>query len=211
MGKLVNNTIILQHLLSSHGMGCVPWVQLTIVRHLEYCKMHSMDFQLMVGDSPESENDTGHWDEVRNIIRFMLMGYDSVIYLDADCIIADVNTDLRDACTSDKIGAVWHDLSYHNPDWSHYNVGALYINNSIITRDFMYRWLSKWPGKPDWPWFDNGEFNILARDCNVIERIDNKWNAGHVSPSDHPVVLGLHGFPDRYEAIKTKMKELEGA
>jgi hypothetical protein len=204
-----NDTLLFQHVHSNSG--CMQWVALTAPRTLEYCRVHEIDYRLLVGDLRGYRGGNGHWTVVELIKDFIIAGYDNVIYFDADCIIANLNADLREACKQDKIGAVWHDLSYHDPDWSHFNVGALYISCSGLVAAFVDEWLSQRPGLPDNPWWEQGVFNRLGRERNIINKLDNRWNAGHVSPSDHPVVLGLHGFPDRYVSMKKRLKELEDA
>jgi hypothetical protein len=201
-----NDTILFQHLLSNSG--CHEWITLTIPRTLKYCVAHKIDFRLVMGDIPP--NEPGHWAVPQLILDYMDLGYKNVVYLDADCIVGDVNRDMRDACVPDKIGAVWHNLSYLTPDWSCYNVGALYVSSSPKVRGFVSEWLAKRPGSSEWPWWENGEFNILGKKMDIINCLDNSWNAGHVSPSDHPVVMGLHGLPDRLESIKKRMQELDG-
>ena len=54
-------------------------------------------------------------------------------------------------------------------------------------------------------------FGNVGAEMGIINKLDNAWNAGHVSPSDHPVVLGLHGLRDRYATMKRLVKELEEA
>ena len=204
-----NDTLIFQHVHSNSG--CMQWVALTLPRHLHYCLLHKIDYQLIAADQHGYAGGRGHWTVAEKIRDFIFMGYQNIIYLDADCIIADMETDLRKACVPDKIGSVWHNLSYHNPDWSHFNAGALYVSCTGIVAAFVDEWLLQFPGSPDNPWWDQGVFNSLGRARNIINQLDNKWNAGHVSPSDKPVVLGLHGFPDRYVAMQRKMKELDNA
>jgi hypothetical protein len=136
--------------------------------------------------------------------------YPFVIYLDADCIVADLDADPCQAFVKGKIGAVWHNLSYHDPDWSHFNVGALYASSTPETIQFVTDWLARYPGVPDFPWWENGEFNKLGTERDIIHKLDNAWNAGHVSPAEHKIIWGLHGIPDRQESIRKAVAELEG-
>ena len=172
-----------------------------------------MDYKLIIGNigtlSPDGE--FGHWICAELIREYLKLDYKYIIYLDADTIIADLTVDLREACVPDKIGAVWHDLHYLTPDLSHFNVGALYISNTPLIREFVDRWLAGYPGTRDFPWLDQGVFGNVGAEMGIINKLDNAWNAGHVSPSDHPVVLGLHGLRDRYATMKRLVKELEEA
>ena len=203
-----NDTLIFQHIHSNSD--CLQWVALTAPITLEYCLAHKMDYQLVARDlgdlSPKGE--WGHWIVPQLVREFFDLGYENIIYLDADTIIADSTVDLRDACKPDMIGAVQHNLKYHNPDWSHFNVGALYISTTAKVRNFVDMWLAGYPGTRTFPWLDQGVFGRIGAEMGIINHLDNRWNAGHVSPSDNPIVLGLHGFPDRYEAMKREVEKI---
>jgi hypothetical protein len=69
-------------------------------------------------------------------------------------------------------------------------------------------WLAGYPGTRAFPWLDQGVFGRIGAEMGIINHLDNRWNAGHVSPSDNPIVLGLHGFPDRYEAMKREVEKI---
>ena len=205
-----NDTIVFQHIHSSSA--CFRWLSLTLPRTMLYCRDHQMDYQLVARDFGELSPhgvEAGHWSVPVLIKEFMGLEYRNIIYLDADTIIADMTADLRQACVSDKIGAVWHNLSMLTPDISHFNVGALYVSNTTLIQEFIDRWLAGYPGTQEFPWLDQGVFGRVGAEMSIINKLDNKFNAGHVSPSDHPVVLGLHGLRDRYSTMKQKIVELE--
>jgi hypothetical protein len=199
--KTTNDTLIFQHVLSNSV--CARWLAVTAPVTLEYCLAHKMDFRLVAADLSSLPGGPGHWAVPKLIREFMDMGYANIIYLDADTLIADRSTDLREAIKPDTIGVVWHSLFKHNRNLSHFNVGALYVSNTEKVRKFVDQWLASLPGIPDFPWWEQGVFNKLGLEMKIIERLDNKWNAENgVSPSNHPVVLGFHGFPDQLGAIK---------
>jgi hypothetical protein len=194
-----NDTLLFQHIISDSA--CRTWLAETETITKLYCIEHTIDYQQIesnVGGFPGK----GHWAVPYLIRQFMDRGYEKIIYLDADCVIMDTSVDLREAVVKEKIGAVWHNLSYNVPDWSHFNVGALYVSNTMRVRQFVNHWLARAPGTADFPWWEQGIFNKLGTKMGIIEHLDNKWNAGHVSPSDRPIVMGLHGIPDRIGAIK---------
>src|SRR5271157_4985496 len=196
-----NNVLMFQHVHSNSG--CMRWLAFTLPRTMEYCRTHQMDYQLIVRNQCELSpaGECGHWIVPQLIKEFLPLGYQYLIYLDADTIIADMTADLRDACQGDKIGAVWHNLSFLTPDISHYNVGALYISTSPVICEFVDQWLAGYPGTRDFPWLDQGVFGIVGARLGIINHLDNKYNAGHVSPSTNPIVMGLHGLRDRYSKI----------
>ncbi len=197
-----NDTIIFQHILSNSEY--MQAAEFTVPRALRYCRLHKMDYRLIVGRVTKYAGMDGHWEVPALFDDFLEQGYQNVIYFDSDTLISNLEPDMRTACVSGKIGAVWHDLSYW-PEFDHscYNVGALYATNSPEVRDFVKQWMECAPGSGEWPWWENGAFNVLGGQMDVINRLDNCWNAQEtVSPSDHPVVSGFHGMANRIEVMR---------
>ena len=184
-----NDAILIQHVTG--GYEGANMYKLTTPRNIEYCLKHKMDYELMIAGETIG---AGDWEKVRLMRVAMELPYKYVIWLDCDTIIIDMKADLRDGCPPGKIGACRHVLT--NPPYSinldHLNVGAIYISNCEETRKWMDYWLEGFPGFPEAPWFEQGEFNKRAGD--MVVPIDAKWNAtGQVNPSPNPVVLGFHG------------------
>lgn len=206
----MNDTIIFQHVLSNSP--CCEWLALTTPITLQYCLKHHMDYHCIVGTMNEMP---GHWDVPLLIKSFMDLKYTNVIYLDADTVIVDSNVDMREAIVTDKIGAVWHDMVRTEGDLSHFNVGALYVANTAKVRYFVDLWIAKKPGNSmnKFPLtFEQGVFNTFGTEMIIIHKLDNKWNAEiGISPSDHAVVQGFHGFPNQLEAIRNSVEGVEKA
>ena len=208
---MISDTVMFQHV---HGSSeCEEWLELTVPLTLRYCRRWKIDYYLINSDLWIGADVPGHWALPEQIMEFMCQDYKNIIYLDADCIVYDQNVDPRDAIVPGHIGAVWHDLAYHAPDWSHFNDGALYVSVSPETRRFVEVWnslrpgfLTEFEGLPD-SWWEQGVMNVLGRATGTLKKIDNRWNAGHVSPSDSPVIYGLHGLPDRLENIQLRVEE----
>ena len=126
------------------------------------------------------------------LIRQGLRGYQSVVWLDADTLITDMETDLRDAIQLEKIGACWHRI----PQMDHWNVGALYLDDCEAVRDFVDQWLAEYPGLND-GWMEQGAFNRLALQSKTVVTLSDKWNATlDVNMVPDAVVLGFHGQGD---------------
>ena len=205
-----NDTLMFQHIYS--GTEAWAWCALTLPRHLRYCFRHQMDFEFSMADPAHPEfqkHDVGHWAIPYLLRQFMERDYKWIIYMDHDAFVVDMAVDLREACVQDKIGMVWHDLAYHKPDWSHFNDGVLYVSNTPLVRAFVDEWLAGYPGDKRFPWLEQGTLNRLGAKRGIINRIDNKWNAGHVSPAENKVVWGLHGMPDRLGHMKLAVEEVE--
>jgi hypothetical protein len=174
----------------------------------EYCKRHDIaywDFVL----NPRSDFDPlqGSWGKIELIRRAMAEDYEYIIWLDADTLITDFNTDLRDAIQPGKIGACWHRI----PQLSHWNVGALYVSNTAETRAFIDEWLASYPPPAD-DWMEQGVFNRMAMKSKTVVTLSDKWNATlDVNMVPDVVVLGFHGQGDteyRINIMKQTMDKL---
>jgi glycosyltransferase involved in cell wall biosynthesis len=188
---------------------------LTANRNIAYCTAHGMDYQAIYADIDGYDNTKPEelgWGKVALIRKAMNVNrYKNIIWLDADTIIADISVDLRDACTPDKIGAVWHELRQNDAILKHWNVGVLAVSNTELTRKFMDGWLKEFPGKPDFPWFEQGVFNRLGEDMGIIHTLGAEWNSvDYVNPHPHPIIMGFHGYQDRLNVMKTALAKLEG-
>lgn len=207
-----NDTLLIQQVCrnSDHAL----MLALTAKRNMEYCHAHRIDYQTIMADTDrynsEDPAERG-WGKVALLRKAMnLVHYKNVIWLDADTIIADLGADLRDACTEGKIGAVWHDLKQGGMVLGHYNVGMLAVSNTEQTRKFFDEWLTKFPGTPEFPWFEQGEFNKLGVEQDIIFRLPAAWNSvDYVNPVPHPFIMGFHGYGDRLNVMKVALAKLE--
>ena len=209
--RLFTDTVLFQHIYSYSDYASI--LALTMPRTIMYCYKFKIDYRFVMGEVEGDAREGGHWANIYLMREFMQMGYKNVIYLDADTIICNLNTDIREAIVEDKVGAVWHNSHEGERDLSHYNAGAFYASNTYKTRAFLDKWISQKPGQTlsKFPLcYEQGAFRIIGDEMGVINRLDNQWNAeAGVSPSDHPVVLGFHGFKDVYGCMSITLKDLE--
>lgn len=170
----------------------VKMLELISPRHSEYCKNHDIDYACSPSNPlPYLDPKKGSWAKIELISRALAAGYKNVIWLDADTLIKDMKVDLRDGCIDDGIGACWHRI----PQLHHWNVGALYISNTERVRNFITEWIGMYPGTDGW--FEQGVFNKMAMQSNIVNTISDKWNAT-INYTEVPdaVVLGYHGAGD---------------
>ena len=136
----------------------------------------------------------------------MEQGYEYIVWLDPDALIKDLNTDLRLGCV-DGIGVCWHRI----PQLHHWNVGVMYVKNSIESKKFIDEWIETYPGITGW--MEQGEFNRLAMQRKVVQTISDRWNATlNYSMVPDAVVLGFHGYgsaQQRLEAMKSTLESAE--
>lgn len=176
----------------------VAMLELTREHHGSYCDQWGFNYWCLIENSiPGSDPEKGSWSKVE-LIRQGLKDYQSVIWLDADTLIVDLQADLRDAIHLGKIGACWHRI----PQMDHWNVGALYVDNCQETKDFIAEWLASYPGPND-GWMEQGVFNRLALQSKTVVTLSDKWNATlDVNMVPDAVVLGFHGQGDTKQRIQ---------
>jgi hypothetical protein len=201
----MNNAILIQH---AYKGEFEPMLELTRARNEAYCQAHNFDYWCECYDDPRWPVEHGGWVKIDLIQKAMKAGYEYIVWLDADAMIADMETDLRDAIQPNRIGACWHRI----PQLNHWNVGVLYLDNSPETRGFISDWLASY-SEPKDGWKEQGVFNRMAMKSKTVVTLSDKWNATiNVSMVPDAVVLGFHGAGNaqqRYGLMKQALAELE--
>jgi hypothetical protein len=205
----MNNAILIQQVYPNEDAAYIEMLTLTRERNKEYCLRWQMDYQCLESASSVKYADAkvGAWSKVE-LIKFALnKTYQYIIWLDADALIKDMDTDLRDGCI-DGIGACWQRI----PQLNHWNVGVLYVANTQPVSDFIEDWLAGYPGLGD-GWNEQGVFNKLAMNSRVVQTISDRWNSTlNYSMVPDAVILGYHGYGDanqRLNAMQDTLKTLE--
>jgi hypothetical protein len=206
----MNNAVLIQQisLTDLYPGSYIPAIELTKERNEEYCKKFNFDYLLLMGEGDLKYADVtkGGWAKIELIQRAMEQGYEYIVWLDADALIKDMNTDLRLGCV-EGIGACWMRI----PQLNHWNVGVLYVRNSVESKKFIDEWLATYPGAPQW--MEQGEFNKMAMKSKVVQTISDRWNATiNYSIVPDAVVLGYHGYgsaAQRTEAMRSTLESLK--
>lgn len=183
-------TLLIQHVYPNHGY--LPMVLEYVPRHAEYCRKFGIDYEFFMGELMPYQK--GEWDKVILVKEALLSNYELVIWLDADAIIKDLYTDLKDVPLGpDRIGAVWFPV----PE-PHFNVGVLYFRNGPNVRQFVDDWAAGYPGEDYW--HEQRVFNDLANTPSksneaFIMRLPPQWNSSrdHNWVSDAIIAAG-HGI-----------------
>lgn len=195
----MNNAVLIQQ--AYPGKGYEEMINLTWDRNADYCNKWDFDYWTHIAPIvPEWDIKNGGWAKIELIRRALDKGYQYIVWLDADAMIYDLETDLRDGCPK-GIGASWHRI----PQWNHWNVGVLLMQNTYEVREFIVSWIKEYPGAND-GWFEQGVFNRMGMKSKVVHTLSDKWNATlNVNMVPDAVILGFHGHGDakqRYEAMK---------
>lgn len=200
----MNNAVILQHayapsslMFGDHTFN--DMLRLTYNRHSAYALAHQMDYWAFQGGIhwQEMPGEAGAWSKIW-LMKYALKDYEYIFWIDTDAAIMDFETDLRDSVKDIHIGACVHDpaksdyLKRLNID-KHVNIGVMYLHNTEATRDFIDKWLARYPGEKRWA--EQGSFNKLMDEYpDTVSIIDDKWNATvNVNMVEKPVVMGWHG------------------
>ena len=204
--RVKNNAVLIQQIYPD--TPGVEMLTMQVERNQTYCDIWGIDYQHMISNpAPDMLLEKGSWAKVALLEKALLAGYEYIIWLDADTIIADFETDLREACAPGKIGACWQRI----PQLHHWNVGALYLTNTPLILAFLREWLVSYPGDKNWN--EQGSFNQLAMQSKIVQTISDRWNATfNYTECPDAVVLGYHGAGNTTERIalmKSVIKELD--
>lgn len=198
-----NDAVLIQHVYTQTNMfgnAFIDMLKLTILRHMTYASGHKMDYWAFQGGlEKEHKMEAGAWAKIDLVKMALEQGYEYIFWVDADAVIMDFETDLRDAIKDHDIGACVHDPA--KSDFlkqlgvkRHINVGVMYFRNTDKTRKFIDEWLGTYPGIPRWA--EQGSFNnLLIKYPDTVIELDDKWNATvQVNMVEKPVVKGYHGI-----------------
>lgn len=187
--------------------------------HAAYAQRHNMDYLCCYsqGDGLAPRR-TPHWDKIA-LLRYILATdkYRTIIWLDADTIIAQKDCDLRIALPEDRwIGLVLH----RDPARSgqeHLNNGAMYLRNTPECRALFEEIWSTWPVND--PWEDKAALQ------HILHKTPERWRSGlvilndawnsttRVNESRSPIVMAWHGFGSvdaRLESMRVALQALMG-
>jgi len=199
----MNDAVVIQQV--HPGKGMEPLLMLVHSRHVSYCTVHEMDYWCFYSDVTSTwPPENGGWAKLLLIRKALQAGYTFVIWLDADTLIKDLTTDLREGCPLEDVGAV----EFIRNTWGiHRNVGALYLRNTTRNNYTIDMWLSCYPGTPP-----QHEQAVCNESGSVT--IPPKWNyvASRCTPVTDPVVLGFHdlrNISDKLGAMKQELAQCQ--
>jgi len=168
-------------------------------RHAEYCHQNKFDYWVHSGPVRFSEHPS--WDKFTLASQAFIMGYQYVVYLDADAYICDPDADLRDACIKPVNMVRW------SFPLSHLQAGVMYFNNAdgyakAVCAHLLEEAKYYLEVEPDLRgWFEQGQIRELITHPEAGKRFfelpyEWNWGAHYCPPCAHPIVKAWHGVPE---------------
>lgn len=170
-----------------------PMLAAMIPHHLKYCERHGIVYLPSFGRIDESKHP--NFDRLPLLIETLRAGFaDIVVWLDADCVIANPNVSLVEAADEFMLlGLVAHPDPFS--DWGfHYNNGAMYLRNTPRLIQFL-EIVQKTGQIPGEKWFDQGTVLRVAEKMKFpICRLRHRWNSTPAyNDCPNPIVKAWHG------------------
>jgi len=168
-----------------------------------YCKKHGFTYWQIRGSVQDKRHRV--WDKILLIISALELGFDYVVWIDADMLLAQ-DEDIRKCLPQGKIiGATYKNNGIDPP---HYNAGFIVVRNNKISLDFFKK---VWEiGNIDDIFKEQTTINSVNAENPVIVEVDNRWNyvEGIVPYIKNPVIFAWHGIPNRLSLIVKKKNKL---
>lgn len=165
-----------------------PW-------HLKYCSRHEIIYLPSFGRITKDRHP--NFDRFPLLIETMRAGYaDIVIWMDADCVIADGSISLAEAADEFLyLGAVKHPAPWKGNNF-HFNMGVMYLRTCKRSLELLEACHASGNIPAETDWQDQSTLFVHAENLNFpICRISNRWNSTPAANDCHkPVVRSYHGI-----------------
>ncbi len=173
----------------------VELMRITEEHHRQYADIHGMDYRCVYGN-PITGKRAG-WGKIPLLLEGIAMGYETVIWLDADAVVIRRDVSIANLCDS-GIGMVRH------PNPKHWNSGFI-VSRSGPEQERFWKLVDAAP-ENDHPWMEQVVINELAASpefANMIHALDPEYNSvPGVVMGKQPVILAGHGLMfERRKAI----------
>lgn len=165
-------------------------VLLNLVRdhHQRYAKRHGLDYWCITGN-PMAEKRAG-WGKIPLLLAGIALGYECVVWLDADAIVIEMDTNLATLAPG-GIAMVRH------PNPEHWNTGLI-ISRATAATERFWREVDISPENNS-SWMEQLAVNELACRSDfapLFHSLDLAWNSvPGIAMAENPAVIAAHGLP----------------
>lgn len=178
--------------LGSEGSPYAGMVRDHEARHRAYCEKWGMEYRADFG------GDGTCWYKLEKALEAMEgPDYSHVFIVDADSMVVDFDTDLRECLPSWAfLGLVTHPYPMLQDVW-HWNVGCSFWQNTQLGREFLTECL-KAKERPGW--HEQAEINLMLlsdteRWQKGFVQLSRHWNNNwHDQPHEDAVIMAWHGY-----------------
>jgi len=200
----MSNAVVIQQASGNQ----VPLLGITVHHHAAYCARHGINYwpvfgNVQVGRAP-------HWNKIVLVRHALEMGFDIVVWLDADTLVVRRDDDIRSALASDggPLALAWHPGVENGFPPSHWNSGVMVMRNTPRVREFFK---TVWELGPlgNHHWQEQARMlDLLPQYPDLVQRLDDRWNCTDgVTSAPQPVILAWHGagwgaVPAMYDELK---------
>lgn len=197
-------------LIQQAGGRCVPLLDMTAGRHAAYCARHGITYWAVQGDVQFSR--PPGWNKIPLIQRALEMGFQNVVWMDADAVIVRDEVDMRSALgDGGPLGMALHPTPGLNDSPTHYNSGVMIMRNAPRVREFFQ---AVWEGGPlenRHRWTEQARIlKLLPQFSNLVQRLDDRWNSTRdVTEVPDAIIKAWHGYGGAaFTAIYAELKQL---
>ena len=182
-------------------------LELAATRHAAYCARHGLTYWRVIGDVQFTR--APGWNKILLVQQALRLGFDIVVWLDAETLILRDDEDIRTALNGGgPFGLVQHPPpGLHDPA-AHWNCGVWILRNTPRLHEFFATvWnlgpLGHHPGHEQARILD-----LLPQFPDLVQRLDDRWNATvGITEVPHPVIkvwpgTGRSALPAMYAELK---------
>jgi hypothetical protein len=185
------NKSVLVQLATDHYLELLD---ITRRHHRECARKHGLDYWCVEGAPVRDKR--AAWGKAPLVLAATALGYESVVWLDADAVIVRPEVDLANlACHG--VAMVRHPNPEHWETKFHWNSG-FFVSRANVATQRLWRLVDESP-ENDSPWMEQFAINNLAETAEfgpLFQPLDLQFNCvPDVVPADNPVIVAGHGLP----------------
>ncbi len=175
-------------------------LELCMSRHADYCARHRITYWPTFGDVQAERSP--HWNKILLIQHAFSLGFETIVWLDADTIIMRDDADIRTVLNGGPPLA----LAQHpgpglegSDSQTHWNSGVMILRNTPRMSEFFDEVWRAGPMANRHYWNDQARIlDVLPRFPGILQRLDDRWNSTvGVNETPNAVIKAWHGWGPR--------------